>query len=110
MVIVGLLLYFRHRKNMMLHETVRAMVDKGVPIPPEMFQKTERDIAERDKPDDKHPHSDLRNGLLLTGIGIGVVMLCGRPGWIIVFLGVAFLLIGMLGIGKGNTGNDQPPK
>ena len=28
----------------MLHETLRTMVEKGVPIPPEMFKKTEREF------------------------------------------------------------------
>jgi hypothetical protein len=102
-VIVGLSLYFRHRKNKMLHETVRAMVDKGVPIPPEMFQKTERD-----KSDDKRARNDLRTGLMLTGIGIGVVLFIGKPGWIILFLGVAFLVIASLE--KKDKNNDQPPK
>ena len=109
-IIVGLSLYFQHRKNKMLHETVRAMVEKGVPIPPEMFKKADRDFMERDKSDDKRPHKDLRSGAILTGIGIGVVMLCGKPGYIILFLGVAFLVIGMLNLGKGNNNNDQPPK
>ena len=109
-IIVGSLsIYFRHRKNVMLHETVRTMVEKGVPIPPEMFNKTDRNLMDRDKSDDKHPRKDLRSGVLLTGIGIGVVMLCGKAGYIILFLGVAFVVIGMLNLGKGNN-NDQPPK
>jgi Domain of unknown function (DUF6249) len=109
-IIVGLSLYFQHRKNKMLHETVRAMVEKGVPIPPEMFQKTDRSPMERDKSGDKRPHNDVRSGLILTGIGFGVVMLCGKPGYIIMFLGVAFAVIGMLNLGKGNNNNDQSPK
>jgi hypothetical protein len=107
-VIVGLSLYFRHRKNKMLHETVRAMVDKGVPIPPEMFQKTERDFMKRDKSDDKRPRNDLRTGIMLAGIGIGIVLFIGKPGWIILFLGVAFLVIASLE--KKDKNNDQPPK
>jgi hypothetical protein len=109
-IIVGLSLYFQHRKNKMLHETVRAMVEKGVPIPPEMFNKTDRNLMDRDKSDDKHPRKDLRSGVILTCIGIGVVMLCGKAGYIILFLGVAFVVIGMLNLGKGNNNNDQPPK
>ena len=108
LVVGGLSLYFRHRKNKMLHETVRAMVDKGVPIPPEMFQKTERDFMARDRADDKRPRNDLRTGLMLTGIGIGVVLFIGKPGWIILFLGVAFLVIASLE--KKDKNNDQPPK
>jgi hypothetical protein len=100
-VIVGLGLYFRHRKNKMLHETLRAMVDKGVPIPPELLNKSESDLTKR-------PRNDLRSGLILTGIGIGIVLFMGKPGWIILFLGVAFLVIASLE--KKDKNNDQPPK
>jgi|SRR5271170_2967073 len=105
-VIVGLQLYFRHRKNIVLHETLRTMVDKGVPIPPEIFNKTEHEFMEHDKP--KRPRNDLRSGLILTGIGIGTVLFIGKPGWIILFLGVAFLVIASLE--KKDKNNDQPPK
>jgi hypothetical protein len=108
MVIVGLLLYFRHRRNKMLHETLRAMVDKGVPIPPELFQKTGDGFMEQGKSDGKHPRNDLKTGLILTGIGIGIVLFIGKPGWIVLFLGGAFLVIASLD--KKDKNNDQPPK
>ena len=107
-VIVGLLLYFRHRKNMMLHETLRNMVEKGVPIPPEMFQKTERGFMDHDKSGRNHPRNDLRTGLILTGMGIGIVLFIGKPGLIILSLGVAFLVIALLE--KKDRNIDQPPK
>jgi hypothetical protein len=107
-VIVGLQLYFRHRKNIVLHETLRTMVDKGVPIPPEMFKKTEEGSTERCKSDGKHPRNDLRTGVILTGMGTGIVMLAGKPGYIILFMGVAFLVIALLE--KKDKNNDQPPK
>jgi hypothetical protein len=107
-VIVGLLLYFRHRKNIMLHETLRTMVEKGVPIPPEMFQKTERGFMDHDRSGRKHPRNDLRTGLMLTGMGIGIVLFIGKPGCIILSLGVAFLVIALLE--KKDRNNDQPPK
>ncbi len=105
-VIVGLAFYFRHRKNQMLHETVRTMVEKGVPIPPEMFQKTEHEFMEHDKP--RRPRNDLRNGLLFVGIGIGMVLLAGKVGYIILFMGVAFVVTSFLE--NKNKSDDQPPK
>ncbi|MDD5138924.1 MAG: DUF6249 domain-containing protein [Verrucomicrobiales bacterium] len=97
-VTVGLLLYFRHRKNQMLHETVRAMVDKGVPVPPEMFTSSENSP--------KRTRNDLRTGLILTGLGIGVVAFIGKAGWIVFCLGLAFLAIAWF----QTKNNDQPPK
>jgi hypothetical protein len=107
-VIVGLQLYFRHRKNIMLHETLRTMVEKGVPIPPEMFKKTEHEFMEHDKSTEKRPRNDLRNGLIFIGIGIGVVMLTGKAGYIILFLGVAFVVASLLE--KKNKNDAPPPK
>jgi hypothetical protein len=103
MVIIGLLLYFRHRKNKMLHETVRAMVEKGVPIPPEMF-KTGTESMEGCRTG--RPRNDLRKGLILLGTGIGVVFLAGKVGYIILFLGVAFVVASFF----EEKSDNQPPK
>jgi hypothetical protein len=105
-VIVGLHLYFRHRKNIVLHETLRTMVEKGVPIPPEMFKTAGNESTEGDRA--KRPRNDLRTGLIMTCMGVGIVLFIGKPGWIILFLGVAFLLIASFD--KKNKNDNQPPK
>jgi hypothetical protein len=104
-VIVGLQLYFRHRKNMVLHETLRTM-EKGVPIPPEMFQKTEHEPMAGGQT--RCPRNDFRKGLLMTGIGIGMILFIGKPGWIVLFLGIAFLAASFFE--KKNNNDGQPPK
>jgi hypothetical protein len=90
----------------MLHETVRTMVDKGVPIPPEMFKSDEN--ASPFAGGTKRPRNDLRTGLILTCLGVGIVLFIGKPGWIILFLGVAFLLIASFD--KKNKNDNQPPQ
>jgi len=105
-VIVALSLYFCHRKQKMLHETVRAMVEKGVPIPPELF-KNAGSASEEDR-SAKHQRGDLKKGVILTCVGIGIVLLAGKPGWIVLFLGVAFLVIALFE--KKNKDDNQPPK
>ena len=105
-VIVALSLYFCHRKQKMLHETVRAMVEKGVPIPPEMFKNAGSASAEERCA--RHSRGDLRKGVILTCVGIGIVFLVGKPGWIVLFLGVAFLVIASFE--KKNKNDNQPPQ
>lgn len=105
-IVVALALYFSHRKHKMLHETVRAMVEKGVPIPPELFNQAKNESPFADSA--KRPRNDLRTGLIMTCLGVGIVLFIGKPGWIILFLGVAFLLIASFG--KKNKNDDQPPK
>lgn len=102
--IIAICAYSRHHRNKLANETLRAMIDKGLPITPELVDslKSKQPKTETGGPGGQS-HKDLRNGLILTGIGIGVVMLCGKPGWIVLFIGVAFLLTGMLKIGKGDN-------
>ena len=100
-ITVALVFYYRYRKNKMLHETVRAMVDKGVPIPPEMF-KTGDNAPRRTR-------NDLRTGLILIGIGSGLLFMhSSGAGFIVLFLGAAFLIASFLE--KKNQNDEQPPK
>jgi hypothetical protein len=108
-LVVGIVFYFKHRQNKTTNETLRAMIEKGLPITPELVEslKSKRSKSETEG---SRSHMDLRKGLILTGVGIGVILLCGKVGWIVLFLGLAFVVIGMLNLGKGNDNNDQPPK
>lgn len=102
-VIVGLVFYYQHRKNQMLHETVRAMVEKGVPVPPEMFKHAGGDNRV------KRPRNDLRTGLLLIGLGVGTaIFMNNKAGFVVLLLGLAFLAASFLE--KNNKNNQQPPK
>jgi hypothetical protein len=55
----------RIRRSRQLHETIRLMVEKGQPIPPELLQS-------QDPP--RRPRSDLRTGLVLVSVGIGSIL------------------------------------
>src|SRR5688572_6951137 len=69
--IVGLVAYFRARKHKQLHETLRAMIEKGVPIPPELLRSPTPtgDASEADRDD---PRTALREGLFLVALGVGI--------------------------------------
>lgn len=90
--IVGMFFYFRHRKNQMLHETLRAMVEKGTPIPPELLADPLAMRAAQLAKSEVRKRNDLRNGLILIGVGAGVSAVAGKPGLIILFIGVAMIV------------------
>ena len=102
-IICAMCHYARDRRNKRWHETLRAMIDKGVPIPPDFLGKLADSRQSRGC-----SRNDLRRGLILTGVGIGVIMLCGRPGWIVLFIGVAFLIASF--VENRNKPDGQPPK
>lgn len=82
---VAAVLFTIYRTYRQRHETLRAMVDKGVPIPPELIAPARR------------PANDLRRGLLLVtgGVGLGVFLFAvAQPGgmWT---LGLVPLLVGV---------------
>lgn len=62
---VAVTLYFRTRREHERHETLRKMVEKGMEIPPTLLSP----------PAGGEPASDLRRGLVLVGLGIGLMVL-----------------------------------
>ena len=78
----------------MQHETNRAMVEKGLPIPPELLTKAQQADAPQDRP--FRARNDLRGGLILVGVGAGLLMLAGKVGWILVFIGAARLVFWLM--------------
>ena len=106
--IIGIIAYSRYRRHHLANETLRSMIEKGMPITPELVDslKAKRPVTAGNGPGARQ-RNDLRNGLILMGVGMGVVMLAGKPGWIVFFLGVAFLVCALLEKPKNP---DQPPK
>ncbi len=87
--VVALVVSMRLKKNRMMHDTLRAMIEKGTPIPPELLNP----------PAQRRPKSDLRSGLIWIGVGIGLTLLSlvqrnnNWPiGLIPLLIGVAFLI------------------
>ena len=87
--------YLRFRQKRIMHETVRLMAEKGQPIPPELF--IEKPVK----------RSDLRRGIVLCGLGVGLVVffLCVSPdvwgiGAIPFFIGIGYLVAWRIERGK----------
>jgi hypothetical protein len=108
--IVAIVFYFHHRRTKMTHETIRAMIERGMPVTPEL-------VAELKS---KHPRgagqsptrrSGLFPGLVLAGIGTALLITNSghsMGGWIVLFIGVAFLITWL--VDRQNQNNGQPPK
>lgn len=108
--ILALFFYFRHRRNRMFHETLRAMVEKGVPIPPELLSGGAT-LANGSNLGRRGIH-DLRNGLILIGLGVGVMLLGSSAGFsklgsIPIFIGLAMIAAWLIG---NKIRNKQSPQ
>jgi len=138
--IVGIAFYSQHRRNKMLHETIRSMVEKGMPVSPELLaglggKHFDVDPSCRQSPgnpfDQGFPARErarnrhLLPGLVLTGIGLALIGVhpshSGTGGWIIFFIGLAFLIVWLVdradnrkydsNVTERKQNNDlQPPK
>lgn len=60
--VIGLFLMFRHRTRQELQKTIRAALDKGQELTPE--------IVERLGEPRKHPQADLRKALIWLAVGV----------------------------------------
>lgn len=62
-------LYLRYRDRGRLHETLRIAYEKGQPVPPELIESLQSGFTPS-RP--WTPESDLRRGLVLMGVGLGL--------------------------------------
>lgn len=103
-LIVGLIMYFSFSRSRALQKTVRMMVEKGQPVPEALLNP----------PPAQRQRSDLRRGVVLTMIGIGLMAFFGAVndweggawtlGLIPFLIGVGYLLVWKL-----DTKKDNPP-
>jgi hypothetical protein len=115
--IVGIIFEARRRKNQELHQTLRMMIEKGVPIPPELLRTPPtQPVARSGFFGGSRVKSDLRSGLVWIAIGLGVMfcLIAGQArawpvGFIPLFMGCAFLLTWKLDK-KNAAKSDVEPK
>jgi hypothetical protein len=109
--VVAVIMYFGFSRNRMMHRTVRMMVEKGQPVPAVLLNP----------PPHERKRSDMRRGVVLMMIGIGLVVFLGAVndwengswsiGIIPLLIGVGYLLVWKLeGRGAGAEAKaDNPP-
>lgn len=91
-VMVGIILWYKSRRNELLHDTALKLAEKGQPVPAELFA------------DPVEPYADLRRGVVLVMLGIGIslaLFLVGMRFWafgiIPMFMGVGYLIVWKMG-------------
>jgi hypothetical protein len=83
LLLVAIILLYKHRKLRMTHETIARLAEKGLPVPPELL------MAPRTS------SSGLRGGMVLVALGIALAAFLGEVGapWSI------GLIPGLMGVG-----------
>lgn len=61
-LLVGIILYFRHRKAQLVHETIAKLAEKGMPVTADMFASP------------PSRNAGLKAGLVLVALGIGLAI------------------------------------
>lgn len=103
--VLAVVFYFARRPYKLMHKTVRAMIEKGMPVTPELIAslnvKAGNGVESRQT---RH----LLPGLVLVGAGFGLMILAGKAGWIVLFVGLAFLIVWL--VERKQQGVEPPPK
>jgi hypothetical protein len=110
-VLLVAIFYFRHRRNKMVHETVRAMIEKGMPISPELITQLASQSRGNGSGRQYYRSRRLLPGLVLTGVGLALLITGhwhSKGGLIVLFIGLAFLLVWL--IERNQSDDQQPPK
>jgi uncharacterized protein DUF6249 len=68
LLLVAVILYYKHRKLRMTHETIARLAEKGLPVPPELLEPPQRG------------HAGLRGGLVLLALGLGLAIFLDQVG------------------------------
>jgi hypothetical protein len=103
--------YFRSLEQQKLQETLRAAVERGEPIPPEIVQAMTTTVKGARTPVPASPDRDLRQGIVWLAIGFGFALMGYFIGfeepdatWVFLgiaaipgFIGLAFVLLWLAG-------------
>jgi hypothetical protein len=69
LLLVAVILYYKHKKLRMTHETIARLAEKGLPVPPELIE-----------PPPRSQYSGLRGGLVLIALGVGLAVFFWQMG------------------------------
>jgi hypothetical protein len=110
--IIGAILYYKHTRAQLWHETARLALEKGQPLP------VPPDESARARVEIRGERNDVRTGLILIGVGVGIAMFFNGVhaheamgiGAIPLCIGVALLLFGLFSRRKPAPTTALPPR
>jgi hypothetical protein len=108
---IAIIFYFKYRRNKLAHETLRVMIEKGVPMTPELIAEVRGGYRASLGRQNGNSRGGLLPGLILSGIGVALLITNYKHstgGWIVLFIGVALLIVWF--IERKNPNNVQPPR
>ena len=76
--IVFIALYFRHQRQVSLHETIKHLADKGMPVPKDLLDPPSRN---RNAGEGRQRNSPLFGAMTTFGAGIGIGIFFYAMGW-----------------------------
>ena len=68
LLLVAVILYYKHRRLKLTHETISRLAEKGLPVPPELLEAPRRG------------QSGLRAGLVLVALGLAIGIFFAQTG------------------------------
>ena len=97
-LVVGLILWYKARRNQLMHETALKLAENGQPVPASLFA------------DETSSFASLRNGVVLLMLGLGIslaLFLCSIKLWAVgiipMFMGLGYLIVWKLEGGGTGT-------
>ena len=95
-LLVAVILYYKHRRLRMMHETIARLAERGLPVPPQLLDPPRRG------------YSGLRGGMVLVALGLGLAVFMNEQqgswsiGLIPGLMGVALIIAWAIEVrGKG---------
>jgi hypothetical protein len=67
-VLVAVILYYKHRRTLLMHQTITALAQQGLPVPPQLLERPRRG------------QYGLRGGLVLLFLGIALATFLAQVG------------------------------
>jgi hypothetical protein len=114
-------MYFKHQRERQWHETARIALEKGQPLPPygdERPDDSDRVIRRKESDARDSSQNDVRGGLVLVGVGVGIWLMLSSlapqlraVGAIPGLIGVALLLYaaGRAFFARNSSDSDRRP-